>query len=249
MRTFGLVGFPLSHSYSKEYFTRKFLQAALKAQYVNFELESIDGIRQLVDSERNLEGFNVTIPHKQSILPFLDAISHDAREVGAVNTVKIVREQDKIRLVGHNTDTLGFENSLTTHQWEGISSALILGTGGASKAVTYVLKRKKISSIRVSRNRSRNTFCYEDITADLLRNIDFIVNTTPLGMFPDVGSLPNIPYAHLKKGILAYDLVYNPEETMFLKYCADAGCRIQNGLTMLHLQAEAAWRIWEEPES
>jgi len=242
MKHFGLIGYPLSHSFSKKYFTEKFTNNAIDADYINIEIEqlvSVDFVKQ-----HQLNGFNVTIPHKQNILPFLNEIDEEAKGVGAVNTVKVLPNGN---LIGYNTDVFGFRQSLKPFLESHHERALILGTGGASKAVNYVLKNLGISVLFASRNpNNTNQIAYCDINEFVIKSHKLIVNTTPLGMSPNEDSCPEIPYQFLSTEHLLYDLVYNPAETIFLKNGKSCSAKTLNGLSMLHLQAEKAWEIWNE---
>lgn len=245
MREFGLVGFPLGHSFSKKYFTEKFAQIGIKAQYLNFEIERIETIKDIVESHPNLEGFNVTIPHKQNIIPLLTEISPQAREIGAVNCVKIERRGAEIALIGYNTDVIGFENALKEFLGEASpKKALILGNGGASKAVKYVLQKMEIEYYIVSRTpKADNEISYNQVK-DFISTHKLIINTTPLGTWPNIETLPNIPYHLLGSDHYLFDLVYNPEITKFMSEGKNVGTNVCNGHRMLVLQAEAGWKIW-----
>lgn len=243
-RLYGLVGFPLGHSFSASYFSEKFRLENTEAEYRNFPMEVVDSVRNLVAENLNLHGFNVTIPHKQAIIPFLDKLSDAAREIGAVNVVKIFREDGKLRLFGFNTDYIGFEESLKPLLPNDCRAALVLGTGGASRAVAYALRRLGILPQFVGRRASHEVLSYDCLNADIMRNNRLIVNCTPLGMFPDTDSVPPILWSEVCSGHLLYDLVYNPEQTKFMRMGSERGARVKNGLEMLHRQAEAAWNIW-----
>lgn len=239
MRKFGLIGKSLDHSFSYAYFKNKFNEDSIDARYYNFNLNAIEDIIPLLKSD--LSGLNVTIPYKQLIFPFLDRIETTAFNLGAVNTIKI---SDGF-VTGFNTDIVGFEESLRSKTFvknDVIKSALILGTGGASKAVSYVLNNMGYSITFVSRHKGDLT--YNEIGKELMESSSLIVNTTPLGTFPEVSSYPRIPYNYLSSQHLVYDLVYNPEKTLFLKKSEDNGAFIMNGLEMLKLQAEASWELW-----
>ena len=245
MRTFGLIGYPLSHSFSKKYFTEKFEKEGLSGNhYELFPLENVDSLPSLIESNEGLEGFNVTIPHKVAVIPYLDEMEAAASFIGAVNCISIRYRQGKPFLKGYNTDAYGFEASLipllsATHQ-----KALIFGDGGAAKAVKYVLGKLGISFLSVVRKESGQHLQYNQISSDLLQEYTLLINTTPLGMSPNVDTCPDIPYDALTSKHLAYDLVYNPEETMFLKLAKTAGASVKNGMEMLHLQADRSWFIW-----
>jgi shikimate dehydrogenase len=243
-RKFGLIGYPLSHSFSGKYFAAKFQKENITdAQYDLYELKSIDDVAQLFD-EAKLKGFNVTIPYKQDIKTWLHHLDHSALKVGAVNVVKI--SEDGIR-TGYNSDYYGFKNSLEAHYLPDIQrKALILGTGGAAMAVEAVFKDLNISYLRVSRDEKKGDITYEALAAkpDLLNDHLLIINTTPLGTWPDVQAKAPIPYHKLGKLHFLYDLVYNPEETAFMRAGKERGAMVKNGYEMLVLQAEKSWEIW-----
>ena len=243
-KIYGLIGFPLGHSFSASYFSEKFSTEKIDAEYRNFPMGQVDDVRDFVEANPGLQGFNVTIPHKQAIIPFLDELSAAAEDIGAVNVVKISRESGRLRLSGFNTDYIGFEESLKPMLPAFCNSALVLGTGGASRAVVYALKRLGISPQLVSRKSSCGILRYEDLNADIMRSNRLIVNCTPLGMFPDIDSVPPVLWSEVGSGHLLYDLVYNPAQTKFMRMGIERGARVKNGLEMLHLQAEAAWDIW-----
>lgn len=236
MRTFGLIGKDLSHSFSKNYFTKKFLSENITdAEYLNFELKNISDFKLLIN-KNNLSGLNVTIPYKESIIPFLNELSEAAKQIGAVNTIQFINN----KLTGHNTDYIGFtETILPLLKKE--NNALILGNGGASKAIQFALNRLNIQYKIVSRNTSFN---YLDISKEITEYHNIIINTTPLGTFPNTEEKPPIPYELLNKNHVLYDLVYNPAETQFLKLGKQKNCQVKNGLEMLKKQAEASWNIW-----
>lgn len=242
MTYFGLIGFPLSHSFSKKYFTEKFKKAGITdSRYELFPMENLDNVRRLTEAYPNLIGLNVTIPHKQAIFQHLDAIDAEAAAVGAVNTIKIKDDQ----WMGFNTDIYGFEQSLrNTLDNQLPKAALILGTGGAAKAVHYVLKKLGINTQFVSRSAGDNRITYHDLTTEVLGAHHLIVNTTPLGTFPDIHAAPDLDYAQLSSRHILFDLVYNPAETLFLKNGKKYGAMPINGLEMLYLQAEKAYDIW-----
>jgi shikimate dehydrogenase len=242
---YGLLGFPLGHSFSRKFFTAKFANENIPAVYENFELPDIDTLPSVIDSKPNLRGFNVTIPYKQQVLRFLDELNPLAAEIGAVNTVKVVNDNGKRRLVGFNTDIIGFCDSLRPHLRPDIKRGLVLGTGGASKAVIVGLRSFGIEPIVVSRRPGEGVITYEDIDDNLLADCLLIVNTTPLGMFPAVDTCADIPYEKLTSRHVCYDLVYNPSETLFMRRAAEFGAETVNGSEMLEGQALAAWRIWQ----
>ena len=252
MKTFGLVGYPLGHSFSAKYFKTKFDQLGITdCEYLNFEIKEIEGVHKVLTSHPNLVGFNITIPHKENIIPFLDEISAEAEAIGAVNTVKVDRSNpNKHRLIGFNTDCYGFSERIKPFLASNHHKALILGTGGAAKAVHYVLKNLGIEVLYVSRNPvGKNCISYNDLNEIAVRNFPFIINSSPLGMFPKVEQFPAIPYESLDERNYLYDLVYNPLETEFMARGREQGAIVQNGLQMLQLQAEKAWEIWNNKQS
>lgn len=245
MKTYGLIGFPLGHSFSQKYFTEKFANMHIDSSYSLYPLEKIDDVVSLMDHHPELGGFNVTIPYKQQIMQFLDELDDEAREVGAVNVVKITYVNGQRHLKGFNSDIIGFYNSIKPLIKPHHHNALILGTGGASKAVAAMLRKLGINSTFVSRSPREGQLTYSDLDADIMNKYTVIVNCSPLGTFPNVDSCPDIPYHLLTEQHLAYDLVYNPETTLFLSKAAQHGATTKNGLEMLHLQAEGAWNIWQ----
>lgn len=243
-KLYGLIGYPLSHSFSKRYFAEKFEQESIADSFYElFPIPKIEDLPALVAAHPNLIGLNVTIPYKEQILPFLDEIEEGAAAAGAVNTV-LLKNGKK---VGYNSDVYGFttslENAIERHQLK-IEKALILGTGGAAKAVKFALERSGREVKYVSRTKAENRYSYEDLTQDILEEYKLIVNTTPLGMAPKVDTFPNIPYHYISDSHLCFDLVYNPEITLFLQKAQQEGAHILNGLEMLYLQAEKSWEIW-----
>lgn len=245
MDTYGIIGFPLGHSFSRRHFTEKFRRENIEAEYLNFELRDISEVTALLAKHRHLKGFNVTIPYKQAILPFLDDLSEEAREIGAVNCVKVVREGSRPRLIGYNTDAHGFKSALLRFIPESIDRALVLGNGGAAKAVRHVLRELRIHTLTVSRTpRTAEETGYPE-TASLLPDYRLIVNTTPLGTWPDIRSCPELPYPLLTSAHYLFDLVYNPETTQFMRQGAAYGAHTCNGLDMLVSQAEKGWKIWK----
>lgn len=248
MDTFGLIGFPLKHSFSAKFFTEKFKQEEIDAEYLNFEIKDIQDIRHIISFNQHLKGLNVTIPYKEEVIPFLDEISPEAHQIGAVNVIKVEREPGHVhhyKLTGYNTDYIGFKRSLlplidpTSHR-----KALILGTGGASKAVAQTLTDLEIEWRYVSRTSGNHRLTYKDLSPAVISEHTLIVNASPVGTFPETGHCPDIPYGLLTPRHLLYDLIYNPEETLFLKNGKLQGATIKNGSEMLELQALAAWEIW-----
>lgn len=239
-RKFGLIGKDISYSFSRQYFTEKFTALKLdNHRYVNFDLPMVNDFSK-IDLEE-VSGFNVTIPYKETIIPFLDEVDDVAKEIGAVNTIKI---SNKNQLTGYNTDYYGFEESLKPMLKSHHNKALVLGTGGASKAILFVLKKLNIDYLVVSRNPVKKQISYQDISKKVIKNFQLIINSTPLGTYPEVDKCPDIPYKHLSDKHLLFDLIYNPEKTTFLVKGEAKGAHVINGFKMLELQAEKAWTIW-----
>lgn len=244
-RIFGLIGFPLGHSFSRTFFTEMFSKEKINAEYLNFEIPSIKYLPQILSGHPDLCGFNVTIPYKTDIIKYLDNISPEAKRIGAVNTVTITRSGNgKVFLSGYNTDVTGFRESIRKYLPPKPLKALVLGSGGASKAIVEGLRALSIPSTVVSRNPSAGQLSYSDLTEDIILRNKVIVNTTPLGMFPNIQSCPDIPYSFISPDHICFDAVYNPLQTLFLKKCKDRGAITINGLEMLHLQAISSWEIW-----
>lgn len=245
MKKYGLIGYPLTHSFSKQFFAEKFEKENVNAVYENFEIEDISGFPDIIRNNPELMGLNVTIPHKQVVIPFLNELDEAAEKVGAVNTVKISRGGDKIHLKGFNTDTWGFETSLKPLLKEYHKKALILGTGGASKAIKYVLIKLSIDFISASiEELQENEIRYEEIDEKMLAERLIIINATPLGTYPKVDTFPPIPYEFLTKNHLLFDLVYNPEVTQFMEKGKAKGATLKNGYEMLVQQALKSYEIW-----
>lgn len=249
MRTFGLIGFPLSASFSKQFFADKFAAEGIAdCKYELHPVPQAKDMLDLIEADPLLSGLNVTIPHKVSVMPFMTELDDAAEKIGAVNCISIDQTGDKPRLKGYNTDVYGFEESLKPLLKAHHKKALIFGDGGAAMAVKYVFNKLQIPFISVVRNAQPNAVLYSSVTKDVLEEHTVLVNTTPLGMFPNIDSFPPIPYQHLSEQHLAYDLVYNPEETQFLTKAKAQGAAIKNGLEMLHLQAERSWDIWNDKQ-
>lgn len=246
MKLFGLIGYPLSHSFSREYFLDKFRNEGITdCDYQLFELEDISYIHKLVRDNENLVGFNITIPYKQSIIQFLDEVDETCKQLEAINCIKIVWNDNKPRLKGFNTDVFGFTESLKPLLQPWHQKALILGTGGSAKAVSFVLEKFGIDFKYISRKPiCSNQIGYGHINKKMVEDYKLIINATPIGMFPETTKAPNIPYQFLTHNHLLYDLIYNPNETLFLKKGKENGTQIKNGLEMLYLQAERSWEIW-----
>lgn len=243
-KLYGLIGFPLGHSFSRQYFNTKFEAEGINAQYRNFELPDIGDLMELIAEYPDLSGLNVTIPYKQAVIPYMDAMNPVAREVGAVNVIKFTRKGNDVRLTGFNTDVIGFSDSIRPMLDSGHKRGLVLGSGGASRAVVYSLRQLGVEPLVVSREARPGVITYADLTPGLMASHTVIVNTTPLGMYPNVDECPDIPYDELTPQHLCYDLLYNPDETLFMKRAAQHGAKTKNGLEMLMLQAFASWDIW-----
>lgn len=241
MRHFGLIGKSLSHSFSAKFFNGKFKAEQIEADYQLFEIEDVATIDSLI-KEHNLEGFNVTIPYKEAIIPHLDGLTKEAHEIGAVNCVVIKNGQK----IGHNTDLTGIEASLHWLDIDSNPKTLILGTGGASKAVQYALKKRGIEFMVVSRNEERGDTTYDNLTSDIIAEHKLIINTTPVGMFPEVENAPAIDYSAIGAEHRLFDLVYNPAKTQFLTRGEERGAKTMGGMLMLQTQAIASWHLWNE---
>ena len=251
MISLGLIGYPLEHSFSEHHFLEKFTNEGIDdAIYQNYPLESLDGLRDLIEREPDLVGLNVTIPYKTQVLPLLDAIDPIAEKIGAVNTINIIRDEDDptdYTLTGFNTDVHGFRESLKPLLSDQHKEAIVLGTGGASLAVTHVLKELGIPFMQLSRDpKSELEMSYDFMDKGIVEMSKLIINTTPVGMYPDVAEAPEIPYDGITAEHLVYDLIYNPEETQLLQRSLKKGAATKNGQEMLELQAEASWEIWNQ---
>lgn len=248
MTTYGLIGYPLGHSFSRKFFTEKFEKEGIDAQYLNFEIPSIEEFPEVIRNHPELRGLNVTIPYKQQVMQYLDDISEEAKAIGAVNVVKcqLSTVNCQPHLTGYNSDVIGFVESIKPLLQPHHKKALILGTGGASKAIRYGLEKKLgLETLFVSRSAREGMITYEEVTAEVLKEYEVIVNCSPVGMFPHVDECPALPYEAMNENNLLYDLVYNPLETLFMKKGAAQGATVKNGLEMLHLQAIASWEFWE----
>ena len=243
---YGLIGEKIGHSFSAVFFNEKFKRENIDECYRLFPLPSINDFPSLLKEYPNLKGLNVTIPYKQQIIPFLNDLSDEAREIGAVNVIKIKNIEGKINLKGYNSDSIGFMESLLPILGPNIKNALVLGTGGASKAVAYVLNKLGIKVTFVSRNPTNEVLGYDQLNKKIISENKLIVNTTPLGMYPEISQFPPIPYHELTGEHICYDVIYNPDETEFLKKSKVMGAKVKNGIEMLHLQALAAWDIWNQ---
>lgn len=247
IRKFGLIGNPLSHSFSIEYFHQKFLSENITdCVYENFQLKNLDNLRSLIYSDMSISGLNFTIPYKIEVLPYLDETDHSVKEVQAVNCVKIIRTNNTLHLKGYNTDMPAFKGTLQPLLRHTNLKALVFGTGGAARAVCQALKELKIDYSQVSRREQTGLLRYTELDGRIIDSHKLIINATPVGMSPIENLCPPLPYEYLTSEHLLYDLIYNPEETLFLKKGTEAGSRIKNGLEMLQLQAELSWAIWHE---
>jgi shikimate dehydrogenase len=249
MKKLGLIGFPLSHSFSVKYFREKFKRESIPDfEYRNYPIQSVHELRPMIEEREDLIGLNVTIPHKEAVMPLLDELDPEAEQIGAVNTIRIKRGSGKIHLKGYNSDTYGFRESLLPLLGAGHQNALVLGTGGASKAVTYTLEQLGIGYQYVSRDPAADQLHYLDLCYAVIKKHTLIINTTPLGTYPDTSTFPNIPYDLITSGHVLYDLVYNPPETEFLRFGKQKEATVKNGHEMLILQAERSWEIWNLPD-
>jgi len=241
MKKYGLIGFPLGHSFSVPYFKEKFSKEnLLDSIYEAYPLDQIQKLNKVFDDNPELIGLNVTIPYKEAVIPFLDELEEKAMKIGAVNTIKIKNG----KRIGYNTDILGFQNSLLPLIEDSFVQGLILGTGGAAKAVAFVLEELGIPFRYVSSKPSTENINYQDLNENWIKSHTLIIHCSPLGMYPHIDSFPDIPYQYLGEGHILFDLIYNPEETLFLKKGREMGARTKNGLEMLYRQAEASWEIW-----
>lgn len=246
-KIYGLIGFPLSHSFSRTFFNNKFESENIDAQYLNFEIPDIGDLMEVVAEYPDLSGLNVTIPYKQQVIPYMDEMDEDAAAIGAVNVIKFIRGKgDSLKFKGYNSDIIGFSESIRPLLTPVRNKALVLGTGGASKAVVRGLDNLGVASLLVSRTARDGVIPYEDIDESIMASHKIIVNTTPLGMYPHVDEAPDIPYEFLTPEHLCYDLLYNPDVTLFMKRAKEMGAEVKNGLEMLLLQAFESWRIWNE---
>lgn len=247
MQKYGLVGYPLKHSFSIGYFNEKFSSEKIEAEYINFEIPDINNFPEIIEENPNLHGLNVTIPYKEKVIPYLDELDKQTAAIGAVNVIKIIRNKGgKPKLIGYNSDIIGFTQSIQPLLQSHHKKALILGTGGASKAVFHGLKNLGIEAKFVSRTARFGMLTYEELNAEIIKEYTVIVNCTPVGMYPKVDACPDIPYEAITSEHLLYDLLYNPNITLFMKKGEAKGAVTKNGLEMLLLQAFAAWEIWQK---
>ncbi|MDR1814836.1 MAG: shikimate dehydrogenase [Tannerella sp.] len=244
-KLYGLIGYPLGHSFSKDFFNKKFSSEGIDAEYINFEIKDVRDLKSVIRENPFLSGLNVTIPHKVDVMPLLDSVTENAGNIGAVNVIKFKRGSfGKLHLEGHNSDITGFKQSIEQMLTPQHKYALILGTGGASKAIYHGLKQLGLYCTFVSRSHKDYCITYKDVTPSMLDNYKVIINTTPLGMYPNVDTFPDLPYESLTPDHILYDLIYNPDETMFMKKGKEHGAVVKNGLEMLLLQAYVSWDIW-----
>ena len=244
MDKYGLIGYPLGHSFSISYFNEKFENEHINAEYINFEMPSIDDFLEVLAMNPELKGLNVTIPYKEKVMQFLDQVSPEARAIGAVNVIKVETKGGKTQLLGFNSDVIGFTESIKPMLMPYHKKALVLGTGGASKAIAYSLKQLGVDPVFVSRYQRPGTIQYETITPEVVKEYNVIVNCTPCGMFPHSDQCPNLPYEAMDNHTILYDLIYNPDKTLFMRKGAKYGAKVKNGLEMLLLQAFASWEFW-----
>lgn len=248
MRKFGLIGYPLGHSFSKKFFTEKFERESITdCIYENYPLANIRELRMLVRKETDLSGLNVTIPYKSQVISYLDEVSDDASEIGAVNVLKIKRIGASIKISGFNSDITGIKDSLFSLLRPGIKKSLVLGTGGSSKAVCNVLDKLSVEYKLVSRSPKPGCLTYSDLNGDIIQSHQLIINTTPVGMYPDTAGRPDLNYDYIGRNHVLFDLVYNPMLTTFLRLGKERGAVVLNGLKMLYRQAEKSWEIWNDP--
>lgn len=243
-KVYGLIGFPLTHSFSQVFFNQKFASENIDAEYVNFEIPDIGDLPEVLSENPNLCGLNVTIPYKELVMPYLDEIDENARKIGAVNVIKFIVGKNETKLKGFNSDVVGFSDSIRPLLTAGMTKALVLGSGGAAKAVVVALENMGISPTIVSRTPQAGQLGYDGLTKEVMAANKIVVNTTPLGMYPNVDECPPIPYELLTPNHLCYDLLYNPDVTLFMKKAEAQGAVTKNGLEMLLLQAFESWNIW-----
>ncbi len=248
MDKYGLIGYPLGHSFSKSYFNEKFENEGINAEYINFEIPTLDSLPEILASNPELKGLNVTIPYKEKVISYLDSISPEARAIGAVNVIRVDHKGNDTYLKGFNSDVIGFTKSIEPLLERFHKKALILGTGGASKAINFGLKSLGLETVFVSRFERPGTIQYSQITPDIIQEYNVIVNCTPCGMYPHIDECPQLPYEAMTSKNILYDLLYNPDKTLFMKKGAQHGATVKNGLEMLLLQAFASWEFWHNKE-
>ena len=246
---YGLIGCPLVHSFSRDFFNQKFLAEDIDAQYMNFEIEDLGLLMEVIAEYPNLNGLNVTAPYKEAVIPYLDSLDDDARQIGAVNVIRFIKSKktgELLELRGYNSDVVGFEKTIEGILTPQRTKAMVLGTGGAAKAVRAAFDKHGIDVQLVSRRKSEHTLIYEEITRAMVSEYKIIVNATPVGKYPDDDQYPDFPYRFLTKEHICYDLIYNPEETLFMKKSAKYGAETKNGNEMLLLQAFDSYEIWTQ---
>ena len=248
MDKYGIIGHPLGHSFSKNYFNEKFHDEGIDAEYINFDIQNIGNLPEVLATNPELKGLNVTIPYKEKVLSYLDYISVEARAIGAVNVIRVEHKGNNVLLKGYNSDVIGFTRSIEPMLEKIHKKALILGTGGASKAIEYGLKTLGLETLFVSRTKRDGCITYDEVTPEIIKEYNVIVNCTPVGMYPKADSCPNLPYEAMDSHNILYDLIYNPDETLFMKKGAEHGATTKNGLEMLLLQAFASWDFWNGEE-
>ena len=246
MDKYGLIGYPLGHSFSRNYFNEKFENEGIDAKYINFEIPHIEDLTEILDTTPELKGLNVTIPYKEKVISYLDFISPEATAIGAVNVIKVEHKGNDVKLKGYNSDVIGFTRSIEPFLEPCHKKALILGTGGASKASNYGLKSLGLETVYVSRFERPGTIQYDKITPEIIKEYNVIVNCTPVGMYPHTDECPELPYEAMDSHTLLYYLIYNPDETLFMKKGKEQGATVKNGLEMLLLQAFASWDFWHQ---
>lgn len=248
MEKYGLVGYPLGHSFSRDFFNEKFRNEHIDAEYFNFEIPSIEDFPSIIAQNPELKGLNVTIPYKEKVISHLDELSEEARAIGAVNVIRVEQRHGTVHLKGFNSDVIGFMRSIEPLMEPCHRKALVLGTGGASKAVVYGLKKLGVQPTYVSRTPREGMLSYAQLTREVMDEYKVIVNCSPVGMYPHTEECPDIPYEYLGPQHLLYDLIYNPDETMFLRNGRERGATVKNGLEMLILQAYAGWDFWHSED-
>ncbi|MBD5374523.1 MAG: shikimate dehydrogenase [Bacteroides sp.] len=245
-KLYGLIGRTLRHSFSKDFFNKKFESEGINARYINFEIEDIGQFMEVLAQYPALRGLNVTIPYKEAVIQYMDEMDEDAAKIGAVNVIRFIGKGANLKLKGYNSDVIGFSDSIAPLLNEDRKKALVLGTGGAAKAIMRGLENLGVEPKPVSRTPKEGVITYEELTPEVMAAHKVIVNTTPLGMYPHTDEAPDIPYHLLTPDHLCYDLIYNPDITLFMKKSADMGTETKNGLEMLLLQAFASWQIWNQ---
>lgn len=244
MTKYGLIGYPLGHSFSLGYFNEKFRNEGIDAEYINYEIPGINDLVEILETTPELKGLNVTIPYKQQVMKFLHAVSPEAKAIGAVNVIRVEHKGNKTFLKGYNSDVIGFTKSIEPLLEKYHQKALILGTGGAAKAVDYGLRSLGLETLFVSRTKKKDAITYQELKPKYIETYNVIVNCTPVGMYPRIDECPDLPYEAMNNHTLLYDLLYNPDETLFMRKGIAQGATVKNGLEMLLLQAFAGWEFW-----